>query len=58
MNETIRKKINDMFNRIGITDFRWDDHEIATAIIFREEGAESFFKYVGDSLPDFDYKWR
>jgi len=59
-----RKKIENIFYNVGLTDFWWDDHKRKNdngrviSIRFRKEGAENFFDYVGrDPLPGFEYKF-
>lgn len=57
------KKITDMFNRAGLTDFFWsgpnlDKGDFRAFVRFRAEGTENFFDYIGSPLPGFAYKWR
>ena len=58
-----RDKIINMFRRAGFEDFAWDryerggDYKDGARVRFRKEGTKWFFRYIGDPLPGFEYKW-
>ena len=53
-----KRKIESIFQTAGLTDFFWDKSRSNTTVVFRKEGAENFFDYVGrDPLPGFEYKF-
>jgi len=58
-----RDKIVSMFEWAGFEDFSWDryeslgDRKDAARIRLRKDGVKWFFRYIGDPLPGFEYKW-
>ena len=58
-----KDKIENIFNRVGLEDFFWDEYERANKegykceIVFRQEGTKNFFEHIGKPLPGFKYKW-
>ena len=58
-----KKKIMDMFERAGFEDFTWcrsksrGDYADSVRITFNKEGTKWFFRYIGNPLPGFEYKW-
>lgn len=56
-----KDKIRSYFSDIGFEVSNWDDREINDrrycSVCFTKEQSEKIFKYMGEPLPGFGYKW-